>query len=129
MRLAAKLIERMLNLAVDEAAIIDRNFKHISFVTNAQGHILSVGTNRSKTHPIMVKLGYPNVELHSEVDAYSKLSFNDKKKSLFLFNFRLNKHNVLRISKPCKYCLPWCIEAFKEIYYTTNDGIEHFTTT
>lgn len=124
MRLSATVLERMFNLARSEAETINRQFKHISFITNHQGHILSVGTNTLKTHPRMKALGYETIKLHSEVDAFNKLDYNDRKKRIYLINFRLGKNDVLRLSKPCKYCLPWCSAVFEEIYYTTDTGIE-----
>lgn len=121
--MSAPALQRMLELAINEAETINRQFKHISFITNHQWHIIALGTNRLKTHPMMVQLGYPTNQLHSELDAFNKLSYNDKKKRLNLVNFRLGKNGELRLSKPCKYCLPWCITVFEEIYYTTENGL------
>ncbi len=126
MRLTTNLLQRFLQMATTEAATIERQFKHISIITNNKGHILSVGTNRLKTHPTMVQLGYPMVQLHSEVDAFTKLTYNDKKKRLILVNFRLNVKDELRLSKPCKYCMPWCVTAFEEIFFSTENGFDKF---
>ncbi len=123
-QLTAGTLSKFLLIATNEALTIDRQFRHVSIITNNKCHILSIGTNRLKTHPSMMQLGYPMVQLHSEVDALNKLSYNDKSKRLILFNFRLNQDNVLRLSKPCKYCLPWCVSLFEEIYFSIENGFK-----
>lgn len=123
-QLTAGTLSKFLLIATNEALTIDRQFRHVSIITNAKFHVIAIGTNRLKTHPFMVTNGYPNFQLHSEVDAFSKLSYNDKRKELLLVNFRLNNDNALRLSKPCKYCLPWCVTVFKEIYFSTENGFK-----
>ncbi len=124
MKITTSHLQKLLQIAATESSTINRQFKHVSIVTNTKGHILSVGTNRLKTHTSMVQLGYPMAQLHSEVDAFTKLTYNEKKKRLILVNFRLNVKDELRLSKPCKYCMPWCISAFEEIFYSTENGFD-----
>lgn len=115
-------MNKFLILARNEARDIDRRFKHVSIITNKRGHILSIGANRRKTHPLNVRLGYRDVQIHSELDAYSKLSYTDKQKQLYLYNYRFNSNLVIGMAKPCVYCMPWCINIFERIYYTDENG-------
>lgn len=99
-------------------------FRHVSIVLSNKS-IVAVGTNEKKTHPLNVKYGYKWELIHSELSAYSKIRY--RQGNFVLLNFRFNKTGILRGSKPCKYCLPWCIEVFDEIWYSTNKGtmMEH----
>lgn len=124
MKLSAIHLSKFIDIALAESILNTRQFRHVSLITNNKGHVLSVGTNRLKTHPLMVELGYPMAQLHSEVDAFTKLNYNEKKKRLILVNFRLNVKDELRLSKPCKYCMPWCISAFEEIFFSTENGFQ-----
>jgi hypothetical protein len=74
-----------------------------------------------KTHPLARKYGYLFDEMHSELDAFRKCG---NKQGLELWNFRFNRFGQERISRPCTKCLPWCIEVFDCIHYTTGDGIK-----
>lgn len=85
--------------------------------------LISIGTNSFKTHPEAKKIGYRYEEMHSELDAYTKVSSLLKKKKLTLVNVRFNKHRELRMSKPCDLCTSWCCEIFHNIYYTTDRGL------
>ena len=69
------------------------------------------------------KIGYRFGEMHSELDAFRKLTPDQKAKKLHLINIRFNRFGELRMSKPCEKCLPWCIEVFHTIHYTTDSGI------
>lgn len=114
-----------LNLARNIAKDIERRkFRHVSIITNGK-EILSLGTNQHKTHPMAVKLHYKYPVLHSELHAYTKLTYTQKRQTLYLYNYRFNKNLVVGMSKPCKYCLGWCLEVFDKIWYTLNeDNIE-----
>ena len=82
--------------------------------------------NVFKTHPLANKYGYIIGCVHSELDAFNKLPKKYKRdlRKLKLVNIRMNRFEQLRNSKPCKHCLPWCIEMFDEIWYTTDTGFE-----
>jgi len=110
-------------LAKNEASSINRNFRHVSIITNHKGHILAIGNNQFRTHPLNFKLGYRYPEILSELAAYQKLSYTDRQKKLYLFNYRFNKNLIVGMAKPCKYCLPWCVEIFDKIFYTTEEGL------
>ena len=101
---------------------IPRQKKHVSLVFYKK-QLISFGTNSFKTHPKAKEIGYRFEEMHSELEAYTKIPRIYKGKKLTLVNVRYNKNGQLRMSKPCDLCAPWCKEIFNEIYYTTNDGL------
>ena len=102
---------------------IPRQKKHVSLVI-CKKRIIAVGMNYFKTHPMAGKIGYRFGEMHSELDAFRKLNSEQKAKKLHLINIRFNRFGELRMSKPCEKCLPWCIEVFHTIHYTTDSGIQ-----
>ena len=114
-------IEKLVNVAVPVALEIERPKKHVSIIIR-KNEIVSIGTNTFRTHPQAKKLGYRFEEVHSELDAL--LRYRGLKDNLKLFNFRFNRFAEMRISKPCRLCLPWCEAVFDEIWYTTNEGFK-----
>jgi len=74
-----------------------------------------------KTHPIAKRYGYLFDEMHSELDAFRKC---EGRAGLELWNFRFNRFGQERISRPCPKCLPWCVEVFDGIHFTTGEGIK-----
>lgn len=96
-------------------------FRHVSLILSGKS-IVGVGTNSyTKTHPFNKFNKYRGEYIHSELDAYIKVRHQNT--NLILLNFRFTgNHNQLALAKPCKYCLPWCIELFDKIYYSTNEG-------
>ena len=113
---------RLVKLA-KEYVNFDHKFKHVSIITDKRViEIYAIGTNRVKTHPLCLRYGYKYPFLHSELDALSKIPRWVDTTNTYLFNFRFNNRRELRLAKPCKTCLPWCIMTFKEIYYSTNKG-------
>lgn len=112
-------------LAKEICLHIDRPKRHCSIILR-KGRVISVGTNLLKTHPMAKKYGYLFDELHSELDAYRKCE--DDRSGLELWNFRFNRFGNERLSRPCPKCLPWCVEVFDRIYYTTGNGIAEMPT-
>lgn len=106
-------------LAKEVCLGIDRPKRHCSIVMR-KGRVLAVGTNRIKTHPLAKKYGYLFDEMHSELDAFRQCEEHD---SLELWNFRFNRFGQERLSRPCPKCMPWCYQVFRDIYYTTGDGV------
>jgi hypothetical protein len=98
-----------------------RNYNHVSIVV-ADNRIVGIGTNKRKTHPLAMKYGYRNCELHSELDALLKVPKNQQS-DLVLINFRFGPKGDMKLSKPCAKCLPWCINTFDEIYYSIPNGL------
>lgn len=103
------------------ALAVNRRCKHVSLIIH-KNKIVSIGTNRRKTHPVAVEHGYLFDERHSELDAYINLPYPLRNESLILFNLRFNNQETLRMAKPCNKCLPWCQSLFKEIYYSDRTG-------
>ncbi len=99
---------------------IPRQKRHCSLIV-CKNEILSIGTNHFKTHPRAKKLGYRYDEMHSELDALLKAPH---RKNLHLYNFRFNRFGEMRISRPCRLCMPWCMAIFDRIFFTTPDGME-----
>lgn len=99
----------------------NRNYNHVSIIANSS-RVLGIGTNKRKTHPLAMKYGYRNCELHSELDALLQI---DKlfRRDMILINFRFNPKGEMLLSKPCRLCLPWCYDSFDEIYYSIPDGL------
>lgn len=100
---------------------IQRKKKHVSVVYK-KNQIIAIGTNDYKTHPQAQKLGYRFSEVHSELDAYNKVPFHRRTGKLILLNFRFNRFGDLRMSKPCRLCMPWCSVIFDQIYYSDRQG-------
>jgi hypothetical protein len=94
---------------------------HFSFITKKNKVIAMGAENRGKTHPKLHSLGYPYPTIHSEFDAYRRVRKADRSE-LTLYNIRVSSNGTIGMSKPCKYCLPWVIDAFKHIYYTNERG-------
>ena len=113
-------ITKIIDLAIPVSLGIPRPKKHVSVIVR-KNEIVSVGTNKFRTHPLAKKYGYRFDEVHSELDAL--LRYRGPKDSLKLFNFRFNRFGDMRNSKPCCNCLKWCLALFDEIWYTTNSGL------
>ena len=109
-----------MDVALPVSLEIPRPKKHVSIIVR-KNEIVSMGTNTFRTHPKAKELGYRFDEVHSELDAL--LRYKGPKDGLKLFNFRFNRFGDMRMSKPCRKCLPWCEALFDGIWFTTNDGI------
>jgi hypothetical protein len=116
-------ISKFKDIAKEAFVNIDqyRNHNHVSLIVKGS-KILGLGINRRKTHPLAKKYGYRNYELHSELDALLKVP-KQMRKNLILINFRFGPMGDMKLSKPCPKCLPWCMETFKEIYYSIPNGL------
>lgn len=112
--------DKYIDTAIPISLSIERPKKHVSIIVR-KNEIVSIGTNTFRTHPMAKKLGYRFDEVHSELDAL--LRYKGPKDSLKLLNFRFNRFEDMRMSKPCCKCLPWCVALFDEIWYTTNYGL------
>ena len=111
------------DLARKIATNVIRDKVHISFIVR-KNELLSIGTNEWKTHPKALEMGYGYPRVHSELNAYTKLKNKDADK-LVLMNYRFSPLGKLGMAKPCKYCLPWCLELFTRIIYSDEYGIMH----
>jgi hypothetical protein len=96
---------------------------HLSFILS-KNKIVSIGQeNREKTHPRAVQLGYMYPTIHSELDAFNRLSKSRRSDKLILVNTRVSPTKKLGMSKPCRYCMPWVQTLFEEVWYTNQDGV------
>jgi len=116
-----KTMNKVLDISLPVSLEIPRPKKHDSVIVR-KNEIVPIGTNHFRTHPMAKKYGYRFDEVHSELDAL--LRYKGPKDNLVLLNFRYNRFGDMRMSKPCRFCLPWSIALFDRIYYTTNSGIE-----
>jgi hypothetical protein len=116
------VIKNYLPIAKPLSMAMERQKKHISLIIYKR-KIVAVGQNIFKTHPDTFRLCYRSADMHSELDAYRKISKNMRDKKLILLNFRFNRFGEFRNSKPCPVCSKWCSELFHEIYYTSDDGV------
>jgi hypothetical protein len=113
------LMEHWIELAKHIASTVDRDRAHISLIVR-KNRLLAVGTNNWKTHPKTAEYGYMYPYLHSELDAFRKIKIPQDK--LVLYNFRFSKTGRLGMSKPCKFCMPWCSHVFDRIIYSNEEG-------
>jgi len=97
-----------------------RSKRHVSIIVH-KNRPVSVGVNKTKTHPQAHTYQYRFDEVHSELDAWLKVK--NKSKNYKLINFRFGHQNEWRMARPCTLCMPWCKQIFKEIYYTTHKGL------
>lgn len=111
---------KLVDVALPVSLEVSRRKKHVSIILR-KNEIVSMGTNTLRTHPKAKELGYRFDEVHSELDAL--LRYKGPKDGLKLFNFRFNRFGDMRMSKPCRKCLPWCEALFDGIWFTTNSGI------
>jgi len=110
------------NFAFQMALEIERQSKHVSIILDKRGNMLSYGQNATRTHPKSIRYGYRFAEVHSELDAFIKLPKQYRSFNLILVNYRFNRFGLLRKSRPCVKCMPWCESVFKNIIYTKDDG-------
>lgn len=106
--------------------------QHIGCVVVYKKHIISVGFNSNKTHPIQKLYNKERFledttphSLHAEITALLFLKDNKdiKWSDVEIYTYRENKHGELRLSRPCKSCMALIRElGIKKIHYTTNDG-------
>ena len=110
--------------ATDVARAIAHNYPspttHVSLIY-CKTKLIAVGTNLGKTHTRAIREGYYSPIPHSELAAFIKVPYTQRD-NLRLVNFRFNRQGDLRISDPCKRCLPWCQNIFKEIWASQSDG-------
>lgn len=96
-----------------------RNFKIGSVIVRG-GKVISVGTNKIKTHP---KSTHPFKSLHAEMAAI--LLAKQDLRNCELYVFRQKKDGQNAIAKPCQYCMELITESsIKEVHYTVDNGTE-----
>lgn len=80
--------------------------------------LISVGWNKSKTHP---KSTHPWKHIHAEMSAI--INSNTSLRGCTMYVARIGKDNQLRNAKPCKYCMELIhTTGIKEIIFTNNSN-------
>jgi deoxycytidylate deaminase len=96
---------------------------HIAFIIK-NGKIVSIGTNKAKTHPKSNCSPYESEgwnQLHAEVDAIIKYGRIDCTGHTIVV-IRVRPSGKLGMSKPCVGCMHLLKQLnFKKIFYSTND--------
>ena len=121
--LSNRRLDKLIETAKPVCMNIPRQKRHCSLVV-CKNEIISIGTNHFKTHPRAKQLGYRYDEVHSELDAFLKAPQKNNLSLYSLYNFRFNRFGEMRMSRPCKLCMPWCMTVFDRIYFTTRNGLE-----
>jgi deoxycytidylate deaminase len=108
----------LINIAIEESKNSDHK-QRVGCVIFNKKRILSKGYNSSQKsvknlHPKFQKFPY---SVHAEVDAIIKAKKDLKGSSILVV--RINKHDQLRLSKPCQNCMKY-IEyvGIKKIFYS-----------
>jgi deoxycytidylate deaminase len=94
-----------------------RNHKLGSVIVRGS-KVVSVGTNRVKTHP---RSTHPFRSLHSEMAAIllAKQDLNDCE----IYVYRETKEGIPALARPCVYCFPFIRESgIKKIHYSVAAG-------
>ena len=116
---------------------INQNFGCVAVY---KGKVIAKGYNLYKTHPEQMvyneEYRNPNKEfwgthsLHAEMLCINRIVNSHMDKSKFrkikLYIYRKRKDKPYGMSRPCPACMNRLKDlGFKEIYYTTDDGIAH----
>ena len=112
-------MDKWFELAKHVASTIDREKAHVSLIVR-KNQLVAVGANNWKTHPKAMAMGYMYPYLHSELDAFRKIKVPMDR--LCLYNYRFSKTGKLGMSRPCKFCMPWCTHVFDRITYSNEEG-------
>jgi deoxycytidylate deaminase len=130
--MASKRQERLFNVAEAVAQLSDFPRIQIGAVIARKNHILSVGVNREKSHPLQKKFNAQRFvdnfdtcqhHLHAEMDALLKVKRGEDLSKVSVYVFRKNQNGQLAPSRPCPACLTYIKSVgIKDIFYTTYDG-------
>lgn len=100
----------------------------VGAVVTKRRHIVSMGYNQKKTHPLIHKFPYdPHVGLHAEMDACFGID-TDMLSGSTIYIARLLRNNKTALSKPCEGCQA-LLKYFgiKNIIYSTDNGFGKIT--
>lgn len=122
---AGGILKQLFELAYD---LLDRNTKyksnHISFITR-RTTIVTIGRNyEDKENAVANRFKYIDGRLHSELDAIIKFSNkNYKLASCKLWVIRIDRHDKIRLSRPCNRCIRMLASfGMRRVYYSTEEG-------
>ena len=108
--------------------------RHFSFILNKK-HIVAIGTNKRKTHPLNLKnRKISNItgedfseqkHICSEFNAITKLKrlTNINTKKCMLINLRYDRNRKIALARPCMSCRSLLVyHEFKRVIWTDDDG-------
>lgn len=108
--------------------------EHIGCIAVYQNHIIGIGCNLNKTHPIQKYYNRYREDsdclipkLHAEINCLNSIRHLDVNfNRVRLYIYRARNDQKFGLSRPC----PSCMAAIKDlgirhIYYTTNDGFAY----
>ena len=112
---------------------------HIGCITVYKKHILSVGFNSNKTHPIQKLYNKERFDsdstphsLHAEITAL--MFIKDRKDikwgDVEIYTYRENRQGNPRLAKPCKSCMALIRDlGIHKIYFSITDGFAEMNVT
>ena len=118
------------------ALLSDYDRIHIGCIAIYNNAIISVGWNKSKTHPLQKYYNkFRNFNetsntihrVHAEIDCISKIQYMDIKwDKVKIFVYREMLDGSIGMARPCPACMAYIKDmGIKNIYYTTGDGFVH----
>ena len=120
--------------AKDASKLSDYPKQHIGCAVVYKKHIISVGFNSVKTHPIQKIYNKERFDcdstphsLHAEITAliFLKERKDIKWENVELYTYRETKSGKLAMSRPCESCMALIKNlGIKKIHYTVLDGYE-----
>lgn len=116
-----KVIDKAVSVARNLIHLPNGRSKHFSFIIR-KNHIVSIGWNDYKTHPLADRFGYEYPFIHSELSAI--LNFNDLQNShkYSFLNLRFNT-GELDLARPCPNCQRLLVHyGFNRVVYSTSEG-------
>lgn len=123
---------------VSKTSDLEKRIK-IGAVIVDKSEVISVGSNRRKSHPLQKLLNkkyfssrfgrlydidpiYQHFNIHAELNAILNAGDRDLN-GCSIYVFRRNGNGVISMSRPCKACMAAIKSCgIKKIYYTTKDG-------
>lgn len=95
---------------------------HVAFILKKK-RIISIGWNKSSTHPLTKKYNYqPFAKTHAELAAVIRLGEMDCS-DFDMAVLRINKNDKIDSSKPCVGCSHMIKQLnFRNVYYTSANG-------
>lgn len=120
----SKLEEKIIRKAFNYVDKCEGKSRHISFIVR-RNKILAVGWNRdTRTLALARRFRYWQASIHSEIACIANFPHSIAElRYCEMWNVRIDRHNQIRISKPCQRCRK-VINAFDlaGVYYTTDEG-------
>ncbi len=116
--------QKILNLSKELKCLPDGHNKHLSFLLD-KSQIVAIGWNQGwTTHPKAKKLGYRFETIHSELAAILRYRGNrDRLRRLTLVNVRVNRFDIIGMSKPCDCCMDLIqMSGIRKVWYTNFEG-------